>query len=132
MRWCWWRTRKGRGKYHSLEVQCKFSISSEETSMCLFPCKGWIASSKVAIGRSLLVYRTLEIECPYYSCRPHVKGLSDQALYLFFWHLVCSKSFYHDRDRFCHSYCVCNLHLALFCQPCRYYVFSCISCHITS
>src|SRR3712207_1595170 len=107
-----------------------FSISSEKMPVCLFPRKGWIVSSEVAIGCSLLVYRTLEIECPYYSCRSHVKVLSDQALYLFLRHPACSKSLYHDRDWFCHSYRVCNLHFALFCQLGRYYVLSYISCHI--
>src|ERR687891_869090 len=114
-----------------LWAQCKFSVSSEQMSICLFPRKAWIISSKMAIGRGLLVYGTLKVECSYYSCGPHVKVLSDQVLNLFLSHLACSKSVYHDRDRFCHSYCLCNLRFALFCQPCRHYIFSYISCHIT-
>src|SRR3712207_4812812 len=100
-------------------------------SICPFPRKGWIVSPEVAIGCSLLVYGTLKIEYPYYFCGPHVKILSDQSLDLFYSHPACSKSFNHDRDRFCHSYCVCNLHFAFFCQPCSYYILRYISCHIT-
>src|SRR5207249_6270862 len=89
------------------------TLAKKRSLVGLFPSKARVVPSKVAVGRSLAVYRALEVQCLYDARRPHVKDFADPGLDLFFGSIASAKGAYHYGDRLCYAYRVSHLHFAL-------------------